>query len=163
MNLRRRDVKPSRDEPLAYAWWIGNCGDDKRWWPLQECETHQKSFVGPSSSECLVRPSYWTQPSTTPSPSLEEGIFTVTHPFHPLYGQQFEILNYRHNWGEYRVTFYETPDHVRTLPAAWTSLVPPDSSIVLAEGRAVFRVTDLLALTDLLQRIDQGQKEGDEC
>jgi hypothetical protein len=32
-----------------------------------------------------------------------------------LYGRQFEILNYRHNWGEYRVTFYETPDHV-SLP-----------------------------------------------
>jgi hypothetical protein len=44
----------------------------------------------------------------------------VTHPFHPLYGQQFEILSYRHNWGEYRVTFYQTPDHVRALPASWT-------------------------------------------
>jgi hypothetical protein len=103
------------------------------------------------------------KPSTTPSPSLEEGIFTVTHPFHPLYGQQFEILTYRHNWGEYRVTFYETPDHVRTLPAAWTSLVPPDPSVVLADGRAVFRVTDLLALTHLLPRIDQEQKEVATC
>jgi hypothetical protein len=59
----------------------------------------------------------WTQPSTTPSPSLAEGIFTVTHPFHPLFGQQFEILTCRHNWGEYRVTFYDTPEHVQALPA----------------------------------------------
>ena len=81
-------------------------------------------------------------------------MFTVTHPFHPLYGQQFEILNYRHNWGEYRVTFYETPDHVRTLPAAWTSLVPSDPSVVLASGRAPFRVTDLQALAQLIQRIE---------
>ena len=57
---------------------------------------------------------FWTKPSTTPSPSLAEGVFTVTHPFHPLYGQQFEILSYRHNWGEYRVTFYETPEPVRS-------------------------------------------------
>ena len=105
----------------------------------------------------------WTQPSTTPPPSLEEGIFTVTHPFHPLYGQQFEILNYRHNWGEYRVTFYETPDHVRTLPAAWTSMVPPDPSVLLAAGRAAFRVADLLALAHLIERIEQRQKEGEEC
>ena len=68
----------------------------------------------------------WTKPSTTPSPSLAEGLFTVTHPFHPLYGQQFEILTCRHNWGEYRITFYDTPDHIRGLPAAWTSMVPPD-------------------------------------
>jgi hypothetical protein len=90
-------------------------------------------------------------------------MFTVTHPFHPLYNQQFEILNYRHNWGEYRVTFYQTSEHVRTLPAAWTSIVPPDPSVVLAAGRAAFRVADLLPLVHLIQRIEQGQKEEEEC
>jgi Family of unknown function (DUF5372) len=90
-------------------------------------------------------------------------VFTVTHPFHPLYNQQFEILNYRHNWGEYRVTFYETPEHVRTLPAAWTSMVPPDPSVVLAAGRAAFRVADLVTLTHLIHRIEEGRKEDEEC
>src|SRR6266545_2074167 len=89
----------------------------------------------------------WTQPSTTPSPSLAEGVFTVTHPFHPLCGQQFEMLSYRHNWGEYRVTFYQTPDRVRALPATWTSLAPSDPSVILAAGRAAFRVADLLQLS----------------
>ncbi len=46
----------------------------------------------------------------------------MTHPFHPLYGQQFEILTCRHNWGEYRLTFYETPDHIRGQPACADSL-----------------------------------------
>jgi len=104
----------------------------------------------------------WIQSSTTTPPSLEEGIFTVTHPFHPLYGQQFEILNYRHNWGEYRVTFYETPDRVRTLPAAWTSFAPPDPDVIVAAGRAAFRVRDLLALTKLIQRIED-RKEDSQC
>jgi hypothetical protein len=90
-------------------------------------------------------------------------MFTVTHPFHPLYNQQFEILNYRHNWGEYRVTFYETPEHVRTLPATWTSIVPPDPSVVLATGRAAFRVADLLTLAHLMQRIEQEREEEEEC
>ena len=90
-------------------------------------------------------------------------MFTVTHPFHPLYGQQFEILNYRHNWGEYRVSFYETADHVRILPAAWTSLAPPDPSVVLAGGRAAFRVADLLQLSSLIGRIEEGQKEAAAC
>jgi hypothetical protein len=39
----------------------------------------------------------------------------------------------------------------------------PDPSVVQACGRAVFRVTDLLALTHLLQRIDQVQKEEEKC
>jgi len=80
-----------------------------------------------------------------------------------LYGQQFEILSCRHNWGEYRVTFYDTPDHVRALPAAWTSLVPPDPSVVLAAGRAAFRVADLLELSRLVGRIEEGYKEEAEC
>jgi len=89
-------------------------------------------------------------------------MFTVIHPFHPLYNQQFEILNYRHNWGEYRVTFYQTSEQVRTLPAAWTSIVPPDPSVVLAAGRAAFRVADPLPLVHLIQRIEQGHKEEEE-
>ncbi len=87
----------------------------------------------------------------------------MTHPFHPLYGQQFEILSCRHNWGEYRVTFYDTADHVRGLPAAWTSIVPPDPTVVLADGRAAFRVADLLQLSHLIERIEEGRKGEAEC
>lgn len=86
----------------------------------------------------------------------------MTHPFHPLYGQQFEMLSYRHNWGEYRVTFYETPDRVRALPATWTSLAPSDPSVELAAGRAAFRVADLLQLSQLIHRIEERKEEG-EC
>ncbi len=86
----------------------------------------------------------------------------MTHPFHPLCGQQFELLSYRHNWGEYRVTFYQTPDRVRALPATWTNLAPPDPSVVMAAGRAAFRVADLLQLSQLIHRI-QERKEGEEC
>lgn len=92
----------------------------------------RRPFVALCPCVSPARPGYWTQPSTTPSPSLAEGMFTVTH---PLYRQQFEVLNYHHNWGEYRVTFYEIPNHVRTLPAAQTSLVPPDPCAVRAVGR----------------------------
>ncbi len=80
-----------------------------------------------------------------------------------MYGRQFEILNYRHSWGEYRVSFYETADHVRILPAAWTSLAPPDRSRVLAAGRAAFRVVDLLQLSQLIGHIEEGRKEEAEC
>ena len=73
------------------------------------------------------------------------------------------MLSYRHNWGEYRVTFYETPDRVRALPATWTSLAPSDPSVVLAAGRAAFRVTDLLELSRLIQRLAEEDREGTEC
>jgi len=73
------------------------------------------------------------------------------------------MLSYRHNWGEYRVTFYQTPDRVRALPASWTSLAPPDPSIQLAAGRAAFRVADLLGLARLIGRIEEGHEEETKC
>jgi hypothetical protein len=60
------------------------------------------------------------------------------------------------------VTFYDTPGHVRALPAAWTSLAPPDPNVILAAGRAAFRVADLLQLSQLIHQIDERKEEG-EC
>src|SRR5260370_1888834 len=71
------------------------CGCDKTRSLRHRCETFRRSFAELSPCEDPSPRDCWIRPSTTPSPSLEEGMFTVTHPFHPLYGQQFEILNYR--------------------------------------------------------------------
>jgi hypothetical protein len=52
---------------------------------------------------------------------------------------------------------------MRTMPAAWTSIVPPEPGVVIACGRAAFRVADLLALAHLTRRIQDGSKEEEEC
>jgi Family of unknown function (DUF5372) len=64
---------------------------------------------------------------------------------------EFELVGYAHTWGEHRV-FYRLPgdDQVRTLPATWTDVVEPDPFLVLAAGRSLFRVEDLLALAPLV-------------
>ena len=33
--------------------------------------------------------------------------FKVTHPFHPLLGKKYDLVTYRHNWGENRVYFHD--------------------------------------------------------
>lgn len=75
--------------------------------------------------------------------------FRVTHPFHPLTGREFELLTYRHNWGEDRVYFHEAGE-LRSLPAAWTSVDPADPFVAVAAGRSPFRVADLLELAGLV-------------
>lgn len=81
--------------------------------------------------------------------------FTVTHPFHPLSGQRFELVGYTHAWGEQRV-FFRHPGEARvhSLPASWTDVEGPDPFLVIAAGRAHFRVQDLLALAHLLQKLE---------
>ena len=41
-------------------------------------------------------------------------MFSVTHPFHPLQGQQFVLVQVRLNWGEERVYYLDANDRLRS-------------------------------------------------
>jgi hypothetical protein len=77
----------------------------------------------------------------------------VNHPFHPLFGQQFELVSIHHAWEEHRVYYYVSPGHLRSLPVSWTTIQEPDPFVTIAEGRSPFRVADLLELSRLLQNL----------
>jgi hypothetical protein len=80
----------------------------------------------------------------------------VTHPFHPLSGQQLVCVGERYN--RYGITLLlETNDgSVCSVPPQWTDLVAPDPEIVMGERRALFRMVDLLELARLVDRLRQG-------
>jgi hypothetical protein len=77
----------------------------------------------------------------------------VTHPFHPWFGREFELVGYRHNWGEDRVYYFDAEGRVHTIPAGWTSVAPIDPFVVIAAGRSYFRYEELVQLADLLERL----------
>ena len=76
--------------------------------------------------------------------------FTVTHPFHPLNGRTFDLLEIKLCWGEMRVYWLDEAGGVRRIPLCWTSLETPDPFVAVSAGRSAFRVLDLLALSDLV-------------
>jgi len=80
-------------------------------------------------------------------------VFEVTHPFHPLHGQKFELLSYGESWGEKRVLFRDGHDRVCTIPMRWTSVEPSDAFVIFARGRSPLHIRDLLILTGLLKGI----------
>jgi hypothetical protein len=80
----------------------------------------------------------------------------VTHPFHPWFGREYELVVRRQNWGEDRVCVRDEHGEVRSLPAAWTDVVAADPFVVMAAGRCPFRVADLLELADLVERLRSG-------
>ena len=47
----------------------------------------------------------------------------MTHPFHPLLGREYELLQYRHFWSEDRVVYVDETGKARSLPARWTNAV----------------------------------------
>jgi len=81
----------------------------------------------------------------------------VTHPFHPLCGRQFELLEYHNAWGEDRVYFLDPSGQLQRLPASWTDVAGEDPYVAVAKGRSPFRAKELLQLADLLSRL---QREG---
>ena len=65
---------------------------------------------------------------TAPSPSLSQvsESVVVTHPFHPLYGQQLTVLFERRGFrAELVITCDGGPSERTTVPASWTDRNPP--------------------------------------
>ena len=54
------------------------------------------------------------------------------------------------NWGANRVYYHDGGGQLRSLPAAWTSVVAEDPVVTAGAGQSAFRVADLLALSRLL-------------
>ena len=79
--------------------------------------------------------------------------FQITHPFHPLFGREFELVQLRHGAFEESVFFSDDDGHLKALPARWTSIVPPDPHEVISQGRSLFRVRDLLELVQIVKRL----------
>jgi hypothetical protein len=97
-----------------------------------------------------ARRKHWSRQSIAPAGDDQSRRFRVIHPYHPLFGQDFELLLRAQNWREDRVWFHDAVDRLRSLPANWTSTVAEDPFTVVAAGRAAFRVEELLELVRLI-------------
>lgn len=81
----------------------------------------------------------------------------VTHPFHPLAGQEFEFVKRRRNWRSDRVYFVDGAGELASLPAEWTDVVAADPFVVVAAGRSPFHIAGLLELSELVLRMTPRQ------
>ncbi len=91
--------------------------------------------------------------SNTPDADRQQRAFRVTHPFHPLFGREFELVHCRQCWGEDRVFYLDEGEELRSIPARWTSVDAGDPLVVISAGRSLYRVADLLELAKLTREI----------
>jgi hypothetical protein len=101
----------------------------------------------------MIRIWRWTGLSTAAHTDGADSTFEVIHPHHPLRGQRFKLITYRHNWGEDRVYFHDSNGVLRSIPASWTTVLMADPFVVLAAGRCLFRFDDLWKLADLVEKM----------
>ena len=102
----------------------------------------------------------WRELSIAPPASGAPKTFRVTHPFHPLRGRTFALVDCRQTWGEDRVYFYDDRGHLARLPLQWTDVLPDDRTAVVGADRAHFRYDDLCRLADLLAGLDAPSSGG---
>jgi hypothetical protein len=97
--------------------------------------------------------------STARDPLDETGSIRITHPFHPLRGKAFKLIERRTTWGEDRVYFRDDKCEFRRIPTAWTSVAARNVFEAISAGRSHFRVEDLLQLVALIAQ----EKQGKQC
>jgi hypothetical protein len=87
----------------------------------------------------------------------------MTHPFHPLRGREFIVLDERRNRHGDRVWYQADDGLVRSVPREWTSLAAADPVEVIGAGRSWFRADDLERLATLIEDLrspDTGSERG---
>jgi hypothetical protein len=70
-----------------------------------------------------------------------------------MFGQEFELVECRSNWGENRVYFSDSHGHVQSIPTSYTDVAAVDPFVEIAAGRSYFRFDDLTQLVMLLERL----------
>ena len=63
------------------------------------------------------------------------------------------MLEYRQNWGEDRVYYYDAEGQLQSILASCTDAGGVDPFVEVAAGRSYFRYEDLIRLVDLLERL----------
>ena len=91
---------------------------------------------------------------TTDGETDQHQTFKVTHPFHPLYGKEYSLITIRHLWGAYRVYYHDNEEQLRSMPINWTNIPKTDPYVHISNGRVPFRITDLLELRALIDRLN---------
>jgi len=80
----------------------------------------------------------------------------ITHPFHPLYSNQYGLVGYRRSWGHECVDLHDKQERLLTVPIGWTDAADPDPFVVVAASRSCFRVEDLLRMVHLIEGLKVG-------
>ena len=78
-----------------------------------------------------------------------------THPFHPLLGREFEVVDVRRAWGEEWFYFYDDEENLVAVRGSWTDASEAEPFVAISAGRSRFRVVDLLRLAELVSQLSE--------
>jgi len=132
--------------------WIYNYGSGRTYLLLLRYGKRRIFSALISSYVDLFPPDCYRKPSTTHL-AHAAGKVKVTHPFHPLHGMEFELVNQYNCWGENRAYFYNPDNQLISLPSRWTNIVMPDPFVIQSAGRCILHYQYLPTIVKLLKEL----------
>ncbi len=90
------------------------------------------------------------------------GRFRITHPFHPLFGAEYELVTRKLTWGEDRVFYYDPGGKLKSLLTNMTDVSSKDAFDRISAGWSAFRVDDLLEIRHLFDKRKDGGKRAQD-
>ena len=112
----------------------------------------------PRASESEPFPNACSSIQIADSSAASTHLVRVTHPFHPLCGQQLICVGERYNRYGKRLLQQLDEATVCSVPLQWTDIVSADPELVMGGGRALLRVVDLMELEGLVTRLVVGRR-----
>jgi hypothetical protein len=100
----------------------------------------------------------YSESSNTPYQDGEK-TFLVTHPFHPLSGNRFVLMNCAQAWGEDRVYYINDEGQIDNMPTQWTDIAPLDPFVTIGAGRAALRTAELVEMVRLIGELSPDCKK----
>ena len=88
---------------------------------------------------------------------------TITHPFHPHFKMQFQVVSIQYCWGEQRVAYRDEIGSLRSVPISWTDRKPGDIFLEISAGRSIVHTEDLMSLKQLIQSLKERTGERRDC
>ena len=76
--------------------------------------------------------------------------FKVIHPFSPLHGKEFTLIERKQCWGDDRLLFINENGDYRRILTSWTDYAPQEPFITASEGRAILSEKSLMNLAELI-------------
>ncbi|MBF0394748.1 MAG: hypothetical protein HQL38_18890, partial [Alphaproteobacteria bacterium] len=107
----------------------------------------------PQATRTAPSPAACTSGENAASTAADQQVVQVTHPFHPLRARRLPCVGRRFNREGERLLLQAEDGAVWSVPPQWTDLSILDPEVVISDGRAPLRVTDLMALADLVERL----------
>ena len=96
----------------------------------------------------------WRRLSTA-ALSDDRGTFKINHPFSPLNGKEYRLIERRNCWGEDRLLCFDENGNSCLILTSWTDYLPIDPFVEISNGCVDFLFSDLVELNKLLDLIEE--------